>query len=76
MVQKLFTELRTLYSLNWGKCNAIRIRVRMRDLVDPDLLRKAVDVTMNRYPERDDRVRIRKFVPQALCEGHKAGGRV
>ena len=25
MVQKLFTELRTLYSLNWGKCNVIRM---------------------------------------------------
>ncbi len=28
MDQKLFTELRTLYSLNWGKCNVIRIRIR------------------------------------------------
>ena len=50
MVQKLFTELRTLYSLNWGKCNVIRIRVRMRDLVGPDALRYAVDMTLKRYP--------------------------
>lgn len=50
MVQKLFTELRTLYSLNWGKCNVIRIRVRMRDLVEPDALRYAVDMAMKRYP--------------------------
>ena len=50
MVQKLFSELRTLYSLNWGKCNAMRTRVRMRDLVDPEALRHAVDMTMKRYP--------------------------
>lgn len=49
MDQKLFTELRTLYSLNWGKCNVIRIRVRMRDLVEAEALRHAVDITMKRY---------------------------
>ncbi len=48
--QKLFTELRTLYSLNWGKSNVIRIRIRMRDLVEPDHIRYAVDTTMERYP--------------------------
>lgn len=37
MDQKLFTELRTLYSLNWGQRNVIRIR--MRDLVDPGAMR-------------------------------------
>lgn len=50
MIQKLYTELRSLYSLSWGKCNAMRTRVRMRDLVDPEALRHAVDMTMKRYP--------------------------
>ncbi len=50
MVQKLFTELRTLYSLNWGKCNVIRIRVRMRDLVKSDTIQYAVETTMKRFP--------------------------
>lgn len=50
MEQKLFTELRTLYSLNWGKSNVIRIRVRMRDLVESNSIRYAVDTTMKRYP--------------------------
>lgn len=46
MRQKLFTELRTVYSGH----NIIRIRIRMRDLIDPDVLRSAVDLTMARYP--------------------------
>lgn len=50
MIQKLFTELRTLYSLSWGKCNIMRVRVRMRDLVEPKAMRHAVDMTMKRYP--------------------------
>lgn len=45
MEQKLFSELRTLYSLNWGKSNVIRIRIRMRDLVEPDCIRYAVETT-------------------------------
>jgi hypothetical protein len=50
MEQQLFSELRTLYSLSWGKSNVIRLRIRMRDLVDSDSLRYAVETTMNRYP--------------------------
>ena len=50
MEQKLFTELRTLYSLNWGKSNVIRIRIRMRDLVETDSVQYAVETTMKRYP--------------------------
>ena len=30
--------------------NEIRIRIRMRDLIDPEVLRHAVDTTMKRYP--------------------------
>ena len=50
MEQKLFSELRALYGADKGSSNDIRIRVRMRDLVDPDALRHAVDCTMERYP--------------------------
>ncbi len=50
MDQKLFTEWRTLYSSNWGQSHIIRLRIRMRDLVDADVMRRAVDQTMKRYP--------------------------
>lgn len=50
MEQKLFAELRTLYSLNWGKSNVIRIRIRMRDLAEPKSIQYAVETTMKRYP--------------------------
>ncbi len=50
MEQKLFSELRALYSTDQDNPNEIRIRIRMRDLVDPDALRHAVDSTMERYP--------------------------
>ena len=50
MEQKLFTELRTLYTTTKETPTVIRIRIRMRDLIDPEILRKAVDTTMKRYP--------------------------
>ena len=50
MEQKLFTELRMLYETTKESPIVIRIRIRMRDLIDPDDLRYAVDTTMKRYP--------------------------
>ncbi len=50
MEQKLFTELRSLYSSTKESPNVIRIKIRMRDLIDPDCFRAAVDITMKRYP--------------------------
>ena len=50
MEQKLFTELRSLYTTSKKLPNEIRIRIRMRDLIAPDLFRHAVDTTMKRYP--------------------------
>lgn len=50
MEQKLFTELRPLYVTTKESPNEIRIRIRMRDLIDPAVLRRAVDMTMKRYP--------------------------
>ena len=49
MEQKLFTELRPLYVTSKENPNEIRIRIRMRDLIDPDILRRAVDTTMEGY---------------------------
>ena len=39
MEQKLFTELRPLYVTSKENPNEIRIRIRMRDLIDPAILR-------------------------------------
>ena len=50
MEQKLFTELRPLYTTSKERPNEIRIRIRMRDMIDPEILRHAVDTTMERYP--------------------------
>lgn len=50
MEQKLFSELRSLYVTSKASPQAIRIRIRMRDLIDPEILRRAVDTTMERYP--------------------------
>ena len=50
MEQRLFTELRPLYVTSKESPHDIRLRIRMRDLIDPDILRHAVDTTMQRYP--------------------------
>ena len=50
MEQIVFTGIRPLYSSNRENPNEIRLRIRMRDLIDPSVLRNAVDVTMQRYP--------------------------
>ena len=50
MEQTLFTGIRPLYSSSRENPNGIRLRIRMRDLIDPAVLRAAVDTTMQRYP--------------------------
>ena len=50
MEQKLFTEVRPLYVTSKEHPHEIRARVRMRDLIDPEAFRHAVDTTMQRYP--------------------------
>ena len=50
MEQRLFTGIRPLYSSSKMNPNEIRIRIRMRDLIEPVVLRHAVDTTMQRYP--------------------------
>ena len=50
MEQRLFTGIRPLYSSSKENPNEIRLRIRMRDMIDPSALRYAVDTTMQRYP--------------------------
>lgn len=50
MEQKLLTELRTLYETSRENPSDIRIMIRMRDLIEPEALRYAVNLTMRRYP--------------------------
>ena len=62
MEQTLFSELRTLFMTSKDSPCEIRIKIRMRDPIDPGVLRRAVDATMERYPyfcvelqKKDDR---------------------
>lgn len=50
MEQKLFTESRMLYAANKDNPFIIRIKIQMDDIVDSDSIRKAVNLTMKRYP--------------------------
>ena len=50
MEQKLFSEIRSLYVSDKKNPVDIRIRIRMRDLIDPEALHHAVETTMKRYP--------------------------
>lgn len=50
METKLFTELRPLYETTKENPHVIRLKIRMKDAIDPDVLRYAVDITMRRYP--------------------------
>lgn len=50
MEQKLFTEIIPLYRSRKDNPYTIRIRIRLQDAVDPVVLRRAVDTTMERYP--------------------------
>ena len=50
MNRALFSEYRSLYSSDRKHPTVIRIRIRMRDLIDPGCMRHAVDTTMTRYP--------------------------
>ena len=50
MEQNIFTGIRQLYSSRRDSPTVIRIRIRMRDLIDPEILRSSVETTMLRYP--------------------------
>jgi hypothetical protein len=48
--QRIFTGIRPLYTSTKDNPYGIRIKIRMSDAIDLDVLRKAVDTTMQRYP--------------------------
>ena len=50
MQHVLFSEIPGIYASTNDDPNVMRYRVRMRDLVDPDVLRGAVELTVRRYP--------------------------
>ncbi len=50
MEQSIFSGIRPLYSSLKGSPNEMEFRIRMRDFIDPSVLRSAVDTTMKRYP--------------------------
>lgn len=50
MERRLFSELSSFYESDRRNPKVIRIRIRMRDLIDPDALRRAVSTAMQRYP--------------------------
>ena len=50
MKRKLYSELRTIYETTAADPHTFRITIKMKDLVDGEVLRAAVDRTMERYP--------------------------
>ena len=50
MKHDLYSELRTLYETTAEEPHTFRLAIKLKDLVDGKLLRKAVDQTMARYP--------------------------
>ncbi len=49
------------YTINGDYCVTIRVEMRMREPVDGDALRKAVDITMKRYPYLGKRLKASLF---------------
>jgi hypothetical protein len=50
MDRDLYSELRTIYETTDADPHTFRITIKLKDLVDGETLRKAVDKTMERYP--------------------------
>ena len=50
MRQKLFSELRTIYETTDEAPNTFRLSIKLKDMIDGDILRAAVKRTMERYP--------------------------
>ena len=50
MDRDLYSELRTIYETTDADPHTFRITIKLKDLVDGETLRRAVDKTMERYP--------------------------
>ena len=50
MKQKLYSELRTIYETTPEDPHTFRLSIKMKDLIDGEILRSAAERTMERYP--------------------------
>ena len=50
MKRPLFSELRTIYETSAADPHTYRLTIKLKDLVDGSVLRRAADQTMERYP--------------------------
>lgn len=50
MKRTLYSELRTLYETTAADPHTFRITIKLKDLIDGNVFRDAVDRTMRRYP--------------------------
>lgn len=50
MERKLYSELRTIYETTAADPHTFRLTIKLKDLVDGAVLRRAVDAAMERYP--------------------------
>jgi hypothetical protein len=50
MTRFLFSEINSLYASSKESPNVIHFIMRMQDTIDGNILRHAVDTTMERYP--------------------------
>lgn len=50
MKHKLYSELRTIYETTCENPHTFRVTIKMKDMLDGDILKRAVDKTMMRYP--------------------------
>lgn len=50
MVRQLYSELRTIYETTAEDPHTFRITFKLKDLIDGELFREAVEKTMRRYP--------------------------
>ena len=46
----LYSELRTIYETTVSNPHTFRVSIKMKDMIDMNILRKSVDKTMKRYP--------------------------
>lgn len=70
MKRKLFSELRTVYETDASDPHTFRLTMKLKDMVDGRILRKAVDDAMERYPYF--RVRLRADADAVFFEENTA----
>ena len=69
MKQRWFTGLRTIYETTPKDPHTFRLSIKLKDLIDGDILRSAADRTMERYPYF--LVRMKKEGADIFCENNQ-----